>query len=429
MATYKQRKTLGRFTGLDWSTVSTGVDKKGSCVPLTVQVASRMIRHAIGIYIYHKSEHLQEFVNDVQMFFSDFEFNQTRKRTKTAKRSKGSDNSSAQEDRTEPEPEPEPREESEDSPYEESKSEAAPDNSAQEQQEQKEKAGNQNAQGNDEKQSKEESEETDKKESNEEESESDESAPEPDYILPDEYGLVKKLIKNKVNVLLSGPAGCGKTRMVREIARTLGKEFFTISFAGGLRYAQVFGSTHLVGGSSAWVPGPLLQAVQKPGVVLIDEIFGAESDVSLGLNGMLEPDTRSVLTPIGEIKVHPECAIVACANTIGRSANKQYTGAQRTDDSLLDRFVLVTMTYSKKVEIAIAEKMVTKQETRERILSWVWELRVKISAENIAFDPSTRRMINTFKLVNFKVPVKVALELTFLNSLTKAERSTLGYGG
>jgi len=252
-----------------------------------------------------------------------------------------------------------------------------------------------------------------------------------DYVKPEDFDRLASIIKAKQNVLLVGPAGCGKSRLVSEIAKSLGKDLFTISFGGGMRYAQAFGSTHITNGDTEWKPSELLQAVQKPCVVFLDEVMGVDPDIGLGLNSLLEKDTRRFLSPIGEIKVHSECSFIAASNTTGRETrNRQYTGAQRADDSLLDRFSAVYhMDYNSEVESHLVYNILNNEleHAGMLLLDMLTKLRESIKVYAIPFDPSTRRLINAANLVLLGNHPREAFELSFLNSLTHTERSKIQY--
>jgi hypothetical protein len=245
------------------------------------------------------------------------------------------------------------------------------------------------------------------------------------YIKPPIWDEAIALIGAGLNIFIPGPAGCGKSRMVAEAAKALELDLFTISFSGGLRYAQAFGSTHIHEGNSEWRPAPLLEAVQKPGIILLDEIWSADPEVSLGLNSLLEPDSRSILTPIGKIKVHEGCRFVAAANTVGRSVSRQYTGAQRADDSLLDRFMVIPMGYDLEVEASILKKLGVNGKVAGYLLESLGGLRRQIAEANTPFDASTRRLISAARAYLAGIPKERAFEIAFLNSLSKAERSRL----
>jgi MoxR-like ATPase len=247
-----------------------------------------------------------------------------------------------------------------------------------------------------------------------------------EYIKPKCYDEIYHLVRSRVNVLLTGPAGCGKSRMAEEIAKGLEVDFHAISFSGGMRYAQVFGTTQLKDGESEWKPAELLEAIQKPGVILLDEVFAGDPDVLLGVNSMLEPNSRKILTPIGEIAVHDECRFIGAANTSGRTISRQYTGAQRSDDSLLDRFVQENVDYEPKTERKILEKLGVEMTTAELLAEKLRDLREKIKSSNIPFDASTRRLISAARIKLSGIDTQRAFSLAFLNGLSKAERAKVG---
>ena len=221
---------------------------------------------------------------------------------------------------------------------------------------------------------------------------------------------------------MSGPAGCGKSRLATEIANVMKSDFFTMSMTGGMRYAQVFGGTQITNGKTEWIPGELLQRIQKPGIVLIDEILSADPEIVLGLNGPLEKSVRAIQTPIGKIQVHDSCVFIAAANTVGRQVSRQYTGAQRHDDSLLDRFITFRMSYDQDVENLLAKDSGVSDSTRNWLLTNLGALRMKIKEHNIPFDPSTRRMLTALTAYKAGLSIKDAFDKAFLETLSPSER-------
>jgi len=250
-----------------------------------------------------------------------------------------------------------------------------------------------------------------------------------DYLKPEIFDTAYAELAAGNNLLIYGPAGCGKTRMVAEIAKAAGKPFTNISMSGGVRYSQVFGGPQMVieDGQQVtkFVPAALLVAIQQAGVVNVDEIMAADPDVLLGLNSLLETDSRCIMTPMGMVYVHPDCWITACSNTNGRSISAQFTGAQRADDSLNDRFTAMSMTYSDAVEDKILDR-IQDGPAKSYVRNNLRQLREKVRMNNITFDPSTRRLLTCLRSLSGGVPVEIAFANAFLNHLSVAERGKVG---
>ena len=161
------------------------------------------------------------------------------------------------------------------------------------------------------------------------------------------YKIIRRNIEKKVNTLILGPTGYGKTELVHNMAEHLGVPM-TI-FDMGTMTDPIMG---LVGTNtiqveagqtiSKFIKSRFSQAIQKPGIILLDEL----SRASLQANNLLFPclDFRRELSmeyafnDAEPIKLHPECVIFATAN-IG----SQYSGTNKMDRALLDRFVLIEM--------------------------------------------------------------------------------------
>ena len=241
------------------------------------------------------------------------------------------------------------------------------------------------------------------------------------YYKPKIFDAVYACVKAGLQVFLSGPAGCGKSRLATEIAEVMKCSFFTMSMTGGMRYAQVFGGTQITDGKTEWIPGELLQQIQQPGLVLIDEILSADPEVVLGLNGPLEKSVRAIQTPIGKIQVHDKCVFIAAANTVGRQVSRQYTGAQRHDDSLLDRFITFRMGYDQEVERFLVSNSGVSSEVSNYMRGKLTALRMKIKEHNIPFDASTRRLLTSLTAYKAGLSMKDAFEKAFIESLSPSE--------
>ena len=151
----------------------------------------------------------------------------------------------------------------------------------------------------------------------------------------------------KINTLILGPTGYGKTELVYHMAAHLdipvtifdmGTMTDPIMGLVGTNTIQVESGTTV----SKFIKSRFSAAIQKPGIILLDEL----SRASLQANNLLFPclDFRRELSmeyafnDSEPIHIHPECVFFATAN-IG----SQYSGTNKMDRALLDRFVLLEM--------------------------------------------------------------------------------------
>lgn len=198
--------------------------------------------------------------------------------------------------------------------------------------------------------------------------------------------------------MMIGPTGTGKTELVMLACRKLGIECNVYDM--GSMYDPISGllGVHRLkkGGESVFDYAKFTQDIQKPGVILLDEL----SRAPVTTNNILFPclDTRRML-PVemagGEdlraIKVHPKCVFVATAN-IGA----EYTGTMSLDRALVGRFLPLELDY-----------MPVEHETR--ILS----KRCKISAEmalNIARVAMTVRSLYSKNEISCSISTRETLE-------------------
>lgn len=249
-----------------------------------------------------------------------------------------------------------------------------------------------------------------------------------EYIKPKIWDRVYSLMQSN-NILLFGPAGCGKTLMCRELAQAQNTPFYSLSCAGGMRYSQLIGTKELIVDENGnqvtrFIPSKFLEVIQEPGVTLLDEVFAIDPDALQGLNGILDYGTRGIRTPDGRfIKVHPEHKILAAANTNGRSVSRKYTAPQAQDGSVLSRFLSFKMDYDRNVEAKILANSGLKEKQRMELGDALSNLRGAIKTHQIPVDLGTRDLTSAIRAVKAYPDVKTAIETAFLGKLSEAERA------
>jgi len=245
----------------------------------------------------------------------------------------------------------------------------------------------------------------------------------PDFIPPECADEVATLVKAGVQLCLYGPSGCGKDALLYAVSKVLGKSFHQFSVSGGIRFSQLFYSVTLRDGNSEVTLQPLLRAIQDPNaLVVLDEIMSIDEDIGLGLNSILEPSQRYIVTPIGTI--HCKATIVATSNTSGRSMSEMYSGTKRQDESLISRFVMYPMDYSPQVVDYVISLLPSTAGNQVRI--WYESLARKVREAQVPYDVSIRRLRQVVQLFHAGLPVRRAWELGMLGGLSDAERTMLG---
>jgi hypothetical protein len=146
-----------------------------------------------------------------------------------------------------------------------------------------------------------------------------------------------------LNIWLSGPAGSGKTTAAETVAKALGLRF---CFNGAIDTEyKLLGFTDAQG---RIVSRPFREVYESGGVYLFDEIDRSLPGALLAFNAALANGYCDF--PDGAIMRHPDCVIIAAANTYGLGGNADYVGAMKQDGAFLDRFVAIDWEIDEELE-------------------------------------------------------------------------------
>jgi len=156
-------------------------------------------------------------------------------------------------------------------------------------------------------------------------------------------------VKLGLNIMLTGPTGCGKTSLPTAIAAKLGRPLVRFNMNGETRVAHILGQQRPVAQEGVltlvFSLGVFAQAMRDGYWVILDEIEAALPSVLFVLQPVLEEGNRSIQIPdTGEvIHAHPEFAIFATGNTLGyrAAARAKYAGTNVLNSAFVDRFGMV----------------------------------------------------------------------------------------
>ena len=243
-------------------------------------------------------------------------------------------------------------------------------------------------------------------------------APQPGYFRPSWFPNLAAAVRARLNVILSGPAGTGKSRAAREIANDIGLPCFVTDCRAGMTRADFFYCRSIAGGDTAWELAPFLSHVQEPGVSCLNEPFALDPETLLGFNALLEE--REMETPLGLIKVHDEHVFVLAANIAGRSESRTYRGAQAQDASVLSRCVSIRTVYDPLVEGNIAAAYLPKADAKA-LCQAVQDMRAALDRAQIAHDVTPRVYKQIAGLVGQGLTLQEAARLVLMGPLEPSE--------
>ncbi|KAL2395412.1 Midasin [Exophiala dermatitidis] len=142
-------------------------------------------------------------------------------------------------------------------------------------------------------------------------------------------------------ILLEGSPGVGKTAIVTALARASGKQFTRINLSDQTDLMDLFGADTPAEneklGNFSWQNGPLLDAMQNGGWVLLDEMNLASQSVLEGLNSCLDHRREVYIAELDKsFTCHPEFTLFAAQNP-----HHQGGGRKGLPASFVNRFTVV----------------------------------------------------------------------------------------
>ena len=156
--------------------------------------------------------------------------------------------------------------------------------------------------------------------------------------------LVRSAVRGK-NIMMTGPAGCGKTLAAKSLINGLDRPnfYFNLGATQDPR-ATLIGNVHFDKAKGTYFSESLfVKAIQTPkAVILMDELTRAHPDAWNILMTVLDQGQRYLRLDEADgqqtIKVAEGVCFVATAN-IGN----EYTATRQLDKALMDRFVVIEM--------------------------------------------------------------------------------------
>jgi hypothetical protein len=231
---------------------------------------------------------------------------------------------------------------------------------------------------------------------------------------------LKKVISSRIFYpsFITGLSGNGKTTMVEQVCADLGRECIRVNISIETDEDDLIGGNTLVDGNIVYREGPVLMAMKRGAILLIDECDRGSNKL-MCLQAIMEGKPY-LNKKTGEV-VHPAPGfnIVATANTKGRGTEDgRFVGAQMIDEAFLERFAITVEQEfpDSKIERKIVlgkmkELNCLDEEFADRLVTWAEIIRKTFQEGGIDELVSTRRLLHIVKAFHmFRDRVK-AIEL------------------
>ena len=223
------------------------------------------------------------------------------------------------------------------------------------------------------------------------------------YVPFGHFTDVRSIIKSKkfYPTYVTGLSGNGKTMMIEQICAAEKREMVRVNITIETDEDDLIGGFRLVNGETVWQDGPVITAMNRGAVLLLDE-------VDLGSNKMmcLQPvlEGKSVYLKKTNRVVQPAKGfnVIATANTKGKGSDDgRFIGTNVMNEAFLERFsITMEQEYpSSKVETKILTNVlgasgIENTEFVDKLVTWADVIRKSFYEGALSEIISTRRLVH-----------------------------------
>ena len=235
------------------------------------------------------------------------------------------------------------------------------------------------------------------------------------YVPWGNFNTVKEVVKSGIfyPMFITGLSGNGKTLMVSEVCSRLKREYVRANITVETDEDDLIGGFRLLNGETVWHDGPVVTAMKRGALLLLDEIDLASNKI-MCLQPILE-GSSIYLKKIGKW-VHPAPGfnVIATANTKGQGSDDgRFIGTNVMNESFLERFpVTIEQSYpTNKIEEKILVNELAKHDKVEgefvgNLVKWADVIRKTFYEGGVDEIISTRRLVhivNAFSIFDDKL--------------------------
>jgi len=236
------------------------------------------------------------------------------------------------------------------------------------------------------------------------------------FVANGHYSDLKRIVKSNqfYPVYIVGHSGNGKTVSVQQACAETKRELFRVNITVETDEDDLIGGFRLINGETVWNDGPIVTAMRRGGVVLLDEVDLASNKI-MCLQPILEGN-GVLLKKINEfVKPAPGFTVIATANTKGRgSEDGRYIGTNILNEAFLERFPIMfdTQYATESVEKRILAHHCDDTDFIEKLAVWSAAIRRSFDEGSIDNVITTRRLVHIVTAYNIFGDRMKAIEYT-----------------
>ena len=215
------------------------------------------------------------------------------------------------------------------------------------------------------------------------------------------FATIKKIVESKMfyPVFVTGLSGNGKTLMIEQIHAKLKKELIRVNITIETDEDDLLGGFRLINGETKFVPGPVIEAMERGCTLLLDEC-DLGSNKLLALQPVLEG--KGVFLKKVNKWVTPKEGfnVMATANTKGKgSEDGRFIGTNILNEAFLERFAITieqpyaTTATEKRIVLGSMKKYGSvDEEFATNLVTWAEVIRKTFFEGGVDEVISTRRL-------------------------------------
>jgi midasin (ATPase involved in ribosome maturation) len=223
------------------------------------------------------------------------------------------------------------------------------------------------------------------------------------YVPFGHFSDVRSIIKSGkfYPVYVTGLSGNGKTMMIEQVCAVEKRECVRVNITIETDEDDLIGGFRLIDGKTVWHNGPVIQAMERGAVLLLDEI-DLGSNKLMCLQPVLEGKSvylkkiNRLITPVSGFN------IIATANTKGKGSDDgRFIGTNVMNEAFLERFSITLeqeypndKTETKILKNVLSSSNIEDNEFVKKLVSWADVIRKSFAEGAVSDIISTRRLVH-----------------------------------